>query len=152
MRKRDPHKTRRARFWIKPYVQVTRTTGTAVTVTRNCCIAWRAELLRIISRKTWVESPLVVVVAAVFPEDYGCSWIWIPDWRGQLALRSPVGRNHNGALGWLFCDHSNLRVCRPGRQWTQYSAFALPMYFLQLESSCTRHWILGCQLDSGWSF
>ena len=78
-----------------PFHQVSRTTGTAVTVTRNCCIAWRAELLRIISRKTRLESPLIVVAAAVFPEDYGCNWIWIPVWRGQLALRSPVGRNHN---------------------------------------------------------
>ena len=30
--------------------------------------------------------------------------------------------------------------------------FALPMYFYQLEPSCTRHWILDCQLDSGRNF
>ena len=63
-----------------------------------------AELLRTISRKASLESLLKVVVLglkpanllgidAVFSEDFGSSWIWIPDWRGQSALRSSFHRS-----------------------------------------------------------
>ena len=45
-----------------------------------------------------------------------------------------------------------MTVLRPLEFVNLPSAFTLPMYFHQLEPSCTRHWILGCQLDLGRNF
>lgn len=135
-----------------PCHQITRRTDAVVTITSSYYFAWRDWAVE--DKLPWFESVSVVACRA---------WIGLFDIHRcfstglKLDMHSGLARpvsfeipwvdkNHHGGLGWLFCDHSKLWICRSGRLWTQYS---LPMNWNQMELSCTRHWIMGCHLDSG---